>query len=150
MDVAPEITPATVDDRSEVLALLRSCELPTEGLEPWWETMLVAHVDGRVVGRAALELRGGDAILRSVAVDARLRGHGLGESLVRRAVALAQEHRVRDLYLLTETAGGFFPRFGFVPTPRSGAPASIQESIEYRSICPESAESLVLHLRESV
>lgn len=47
--------------------------------------------DGAVVGCAALEYHGRAALLRSVAVDNRLRGRGLGRRLVERALQVDQE-----------------------------------------------------------
>ena len=43
------------------------------------------------------------------------------------------------VYLLTETAGDFFPRFGFRPTTRAAVPSAVQQSVEFREACPASA-----------
>ena len=73
----------------------------------------------RVVGSAALEFYGKAALLRSVAVVAELRGAGLGHRLTGAALDLARQRGVTAVYLLTETAADFFPRFGFRPTQRA-------------------------------
>ncbi len=58
---------------------------------------------------------------------------------------MAEGLGARDVYLLTETAGDFFPRFGFTAEERSSAPASLQGSVEFRSACPKSAR--MMHAR---
>ena len=96
-----------------MLSLLEENGLPEDGIEDHLSTTLVAREAGRVVGSAAVELYGPHALLRSVAVSEDHRGVGLGRRLVREALALARERGAYTAYLLTETADGFFPRFGF-------------------------------------
>ena len=43
------------------------------------------------------------------------------------------------VYLLTTTADGFFPRFGFSRITRDDVPDSVKGSVEFRSACPASA-----------
>ncbi len=130
-------------DREAVIELLRACELPLGGLDDCWASTFVACTEQAVAGAAALEHHGPDAVLRSVAVDASHRGRGIGEALVQWALEAARSDHVRSVYLLTETASRFFPRFGFRETPREQAPAAILQSIEYSSLCPTSATSMV-------
>ena len=59
---------------------------------------------------------------------------------------LAGRSGVRRVYLLTETAGEFFPRFGFRRIERSVAPAEVQQSVEFMCVCPETAETMLLEL----
>ncbi len=133
------IEPARSEDLPAVLALLENSGLPKDGLAEHLATTLVARDDGRIVGSAALELYAAAALLRSVAVDARLRGQGLGQRLARAALDLARQRGVTSVYLLTETAAGFFPRFGFHAIDRSAAPQPVQQSVEFASACPSSA-----------
>lgn len=140
------IHPALPEHRTAALTLLAAAQLPGDGLEDWWDSTLVATDSGGVVGTAGLELRGGDAVLRSVAVAQSHRGRGLGERLVLAALDLAREQGVRDVYLLTETAEHFFPRFGFQVVRREDAPDAIQRSVEYCSVCPQSATAMALRL----
>ena len=69
---------ATPDDELSMLALLAASGLPTAGLMEHLDSAYVARRGGRVVGTAALEVYAGGALLRSVAVDERERGGGLG------------------------------------------------------------------------
>ena len=133
-------------DLPAVLALLERSGLPQEGLSEHVATTLVARSSDAVIGSAALELYDGAALLRSVAVDSTLRGQGLGQRLTRAALDLARQHGVATVYLLTETAGDFFPRFGFHPTERASVERAVQQSVEFISSCPASAQVLVASL----
>jgi amino-acid N-acetyltransferase len=131
--------PATVDDESAILALLSSSGLPIAGLLDHLSTALVIRDGRRIVGCAALEIYRDGALLRSVAVDRSVQGQGIGTHLTRSAVELASSLGMPALYLLTTTAGEFFPKFGFERITREQVPASVQASVEFRSACPSSA-----------
>ncbi|HJZ49735.1 MAG TPA: GNAT family N-acetyltransferase, partial [Roseiflexaceae bacterium] len=79
-------------DLPAVLALLERSGLPRDGLSEHVATTLVARSGDAIVGSAALELYGGAALLRSVAVDSALRGQGLGQRLTRAALDVARQH----------------------------------------------------------
>ncbi len=143
--VAPSDVPALYN-------LLRASNLPIDGLSTHLTDTLVAKANGLVVGSAALERYGHSALLRSVAVAEPLRGTGLGRQLVESAFDLARRQRVQRLYLLTETAAEWFPRFGFVPAERSAVDPAVQASIEFTSACPDSAQAMkkdLMNLGES-
>lgn len=140
------IRPVRAEEHAIVLRLLAAANLPVEGLENCWDSTLVAATTRTVVGSAALELHGADAVLRSVCVDAARRGEQLGRRLVAASLELARQHRVRRVYLLTETAPGFFQRLGFDVVERATAPAAVRESIEFSTLCPAGAIALALRL----
>jgi L-amino acid N-acyltransferase YncA len=148
MEVAMAIVVDTAHgaDLPAILALLDRSRLPQDGLRDQLATTLVARQDEGIVGSAALELYGDAALLRSVAIDPALRGHGLGRQLTHAALDLARHCGVITVYLLTETAGGFFPRFGFRPTTRAAVPRAVQQSVEFTSACPLSAQVMVASL----
>ncbi|HEX9729279.1 MAG TPA: arsenic resistance N-acetyltransferase ArsN2 [Gemmatimonadales bacterium] len=141
------ITTATVADGPAITMLLTASALPSAGLDAHLAATVVARVEGTVVGCAALELHGSDALLRSVVVAASRRGTGLGRRLTEAALALGGARGVKRYYLLTETAERFFPRFGFHPIPRADVPDSVKTSVEFRGACPETA--IVMALRGS-
>lgn len=143
----PEIEPANNDDLPNILALLENNNLPTVGLQGHLATTLVARQSGQIVGSVALELYGTTALLRSLAVDSSLRGQGLGQQLTQAALDLAKMHDTQEIYLLTETAREFFPRFGFKPIPRTEVAPVIHDSVEWSSACPVTAQAMVLHLQ---
>ncbi len=123
--------------------LLAENHLPQDGLAEHLMTALVIRYENQIVGCAALELYSTDALLRSVAVQPTLQKRGLGHRLVQAAFDLAREHKVQRLYLLTETAGDYFPKFGFRAVERAAIPATVQQSIEFTSACPDSALAMV-------
>jgi amino-acid N-acetyltransferase len=130
---------ARPEDARAILELLRANALPVDGLLDHLATALVARSPDRVVGTAALEVYDDGALLRSVAVDARLRGDGVGTRLTAAALDLAGTLRVPAVYLLTTTAEGYFPRFAFSRISRDQVPRGVQQSVEFQSACPASA-----------
>jgi amino-acid N-acetyltransferase len=133
------IDTARSDDLDAILDLLTLNGLPLDGLRDHLRTTLVGREDGHVVASAALELYADSALLRSVAVSPSLQSRGLGQALTRAALALAGEHRVAAVYLLTTTADAFFPRFGFVRVTRQDVPEAVRQSVELTSACPSTA-----------
>jgi amino-acid N-acetyltransferase len=136
------IGPAQRDELPQILELLDEGGLPPDGLEKRLPTILVARLEGRIVGSAVLELYGSAALLRSVAVRWDLRPTGLGRRLTESAMQLSRELGAEVAYLLAETADLFFHRFGFKPTLRSEVPASVRRSVEFTSACSASAMRL--------
>jgi amino-acid N-acetyltransferase len=133
---------ATPEDAPGVLDLLDEARLPREGLEAHLGTTLVARQNGRVVGSAALEIYPDGVLLRSVAVAPVLHGTGAGRELTSAAIRLAEDFHAPAIYLLTTTAEGFFPRFGFQRISRDEVPAGVRTSIEFVSACPASATAM--------
>jgi amino-acid N-acetyltransferase len=58
----------------------------------------------------------------------------------------ARAQGLAGVYALTTTAERYFPRLGFEVIERADVPAPVQESLEFRSICPASAVALRLKL----
>jgi amino-acid N-acetyltransferase len=130
---------AVSDDQPGVFRVLEESHLPIAGLEQHFATALVARDAGRIVGTAALEVYVDGALLRSVAVATALQRNGIGHQLTEAALQLAQTLHVPAVYLLTNTAPDFFPKFGFERIARADVPATVQQSIEFTSACCASA-----------
>lgn len=143
------ITPAGSDDLAQIQMLLSRCRLPLEGLAEFLSTTVVAREADRVVGCAALEIYGTVGLLRSAAIDPAFRSHGLGQQLVQERLAAARTSGIQAVYLLTETAHDYFPRFGFRPVERSVVSPAIHASVEWTSACPESAQAMVMDMKAS-
>ncbi len=139
----PDITAATATDLPAIFALLDANRLPRAGLEEYVASTVVVREDGQIVGTAALELYGRSALLRSVAVAAPLRGRGVGQALTAAALNLARRRGVRTVYLLTETAAEFFPKFGFRPIDRAAVDPAVLASEEFTTACPSGALIMV-------
>ena len=149
MNLPYEITiePAEPADWPAICALLQQNGLPLAGLADHLSHTLVARAGSQLVGCVALERYDRYALLRSVAVLAGVRGGGLGRRLTEAALGLARRDQVQAVYLLTETAATFFPRFGFHPLERHQVPAPVQHSIEFTTACPASALAMELILK---
>jgi len=132
-------------DIAQVADLLTLCGLPIAGLEDVTECFILRR-DDKVVACAALEIRGKSGLLRSVAVHPDLRREKLGQALVVMALLMARTHRATHLYLLTETAVGFFLKAGFTIIDRAGVDPAIQKTVEFTSACPASATVMVMDL----
>jgi amino-acid N-acetyltransferase len=133
-------------DRQAVHALLRSHGLPTAGFDEPHVSALVARDGPTVVGSAAVERYERYGLLRSVAVADSHRGRQLGQRLTRAAISLARTQGLTGIYLLTETAAGFFPKFGFTTVSREQIPEAVKQSVEFTSVCPASAHAFALPL----
>ncbi len=133
-------------DLPDIRQLLQSVKLPIAGLEDPPAHAFVARQAGSIVGSAVLERYGQSALLRSVAVAAHLQGQGLGRRLVHRALNAAQEGGIRRVYLLTETAPAFFESLGFRKIRREDVEPAVQQSVEFASACPQSAQAMMIEL----
>jgi amino-acid N-acetyltransferase len=130
---------AAAADLPNVLSLLNRSKLPTAGVAEEFAHFLLAESEGKLVGVIGLELYGSSALLRSAAVDEGWRGSGVGRVLVERALDLARERGLEDVYLLTTSAEQYFPRFGFVPVSRDDVAGGVRSSVEFTTVCPTSA-----------
>jgi len=138
----PPLVPATVADLPDVEALVVAAGLAVAGLDACvldGTAVICREHDGCLLGAAATERYGDVAFLRSVAVHAPVRGHGLGRALVDRALADARAAGAREAWLLTETAESFFAGLGWTRAPRADAPAAVAGSVEFTSACPATA-----------
>jgi amino-acid N-acetyltransferase len=144
-----QIRAARPEDLPAVQALLREAELPVDGVaDQFGDGYAIAEVRGRIVAAAGVEVYGSHGLLRSVVVSPEWRGHGLGEKIARDRLRWAQDQGLSSIVLLTTTAGGYFPRLGFVPVARDSVPADLRKSGEFASICPASAVVLTLALED--
>ena len=142
-----EIRGARAEDREAVAALLERTALPPDGLDDQFgDAYAVAVGGGEIVAAAGVEVYGSAGLLRSVAVDPAWQGRGLGVRLTQERLRWAGERGLETIYLLTNTAAGYFPRLGFAPVPREEVPAEVQGSLQFASVCPSTAAVLALRL----
>lgn len=137
------LRPARPEDLPEVLSLLTQAGLPAQGVAEAFAGFVVADAGIRIAGVAGLERYGNDGLLRSVAVASDWRGRRLGGALVQLVLRMARDGGFSSVYLLTETAEDFFPRYGFRVIERSSVPASIRTSAEFADLCPTSSTVMV-------
>ena len=141
------IRPATDRDIDAVESTLRDSDLPLDGLrDQFGDAYAVAVADGEVIGVEGIEVHGADGLLRSAAVATSWRGKGVGDALTRDRIEWAQRRGLHSLYLLTTTAGDYFPRFGFTQADRETAPIAVRQSREFAAACPATALFMALPL----
>lgn len=131
--------PATEQDVERIWALLQSCTLPTADLPQSRPEFTVACAGADIVAVGGVERFGATGLLRSVAVSEDHRGFGIGQAIIADLERRAFTSGITDLVLLTETARTFFEHQGYRVIERDRAPASVQASSEFRSLCPQSA-----------
>ena len=138
--VPVDITLAAEADEPAMRDLIDASGLAATDLTPaHFVNFLKAKSGGRMVGCVGLEIFGDIGLLRSLAVAPDLRGRGVGARLVAEAERVAAQLSVRELYLLTTTAEKFFAEHGYIPVPRAQAPAAIQGTAEFGTLCPTSS-----------
>lgn len=142
-----DIVKASRQDEDAVKTLLNASDLPVEDLTPaHMDNFFLLYDNDRLIGCVGLEIYGENALMRSLAVESSYRGQGLGIRLLAAAESGAASNSVRNLYLLTTTAEGFFAAHGYQMIERSKAPQDIQQTCEYQSLCPSSAASMFKRL----
>jgi amino-acid N-acetyltransferase len=135
------------DDLKTVGQLLEKETLSGDGLEDQFgEAYVLAECSGDVVGCAGVEVHGSHGLLRSVVVISERRREGIGETLVTDRLEWARSRGMSTVYLLTETATGYFERFGFKKVKRTDVPPEIRASSEFSVMCPETADVMVRRL----
>ncbi|HYO21724.1 MAG TPA: arsenic resistance N-acetyltransferase ArsN2 [Flavisolibacter sp.] len=132
------ISPASKEEQQIALQLLQTANLPVEDINKNVLLYLLKE-DGSSIGTIGMEHDGRTALLRSLSVEPSKRGKGYGEELVAFLEATAREKGILAIYLLTTTATRFFLKRGYAIINRSEAPAFIQQTSEFVSICPSSA-----------
>jgi len=133
------LRPATGQDAESIRSLLERCDLPTQDLGRSEPDFTVACDGPLLVGVGGIERFGATGLLRSVAVSPQHRGMGIGQTLVADLERRAFTGGVTQLVLLTQTAQAFFEHLGYRVIERAGAPAPVQQSEEFRALCPQSA-----------
>lgn len=148
----PGLRPADAADLPALLDLLRTAGLPVDDLSADdMDGFLVAGdpPGGVLLAAGALDVHGPEALLRSLAVASGAANTGLGTEITRRLIRRAADLGVRRIWLLTTTAAGYFPRFGFRRSERGAAPVPIAATAEFERLCPESAVCMVLDARSA-
>jgi len=140
------IRSATPADFHLILELLRSADLPTTGVEKHLNNFLVAASDGRIIGCVGLEVHGEAGLLRSLVVKPEFQHQGVGRRLCEEVLRLFRGMRLKEVYLLTTTAQGYFERLGFQKVERELVDEGVKRSDEFSAVCPETATCMRLPL----
>jgi amino-acid N-acetyltransferase len=132
--------PASAADLPPLRALLRGRGLPDQDLTPAHLAHFLVLRDGAALGGAiGVEPCGADGLLRSAVVREDLAGRGHGAALLQAIEAHARRAGLQTLWLLTTSAADWFAQHGWRTVARSEAPAALQATGEFRTLCPSSA-----------
>lgn len=124
-------------------SLLKNSALPADDLD-YKRDLLVGYYEGNdLVGTGALEIYGPFALLRSLSVKLGIRGKSVGSTIASYLLDEASKRNLKGIYLLTETARGFFLKKGFTDTTRDKVPQELMASSEFSHECHRSA--VVMH-----
>ena len=140
------------DDWAAVGALLVDAGLPVADLD---EASMVRFTiatrpslpGGSLAGVIGLQSFTEVGLLRSLVVAKSARSTGCGSKLVQAVERIASEAGVRQLWLLTTDARGYFEDRGFQAVSRELAPVAIRQTAEFTSLCPASAVLMMKTLR---
>lgn len=137
------------DHREGILNLLTTEKLPVEDLPAALNNFFVAQKGAELIGVIGLEVYGYYCLLRSLAVHPEFRGLGVAGRLVDQIEALAKSKGLKAIYLLTETAPGFFERKNYKKIARDEVPTALQQSSEFSHVCPQSAIVMMKTLNQN-
>jgi amino-acid N-acetyltransferase len=128
-------------------SLLKASQLPADDLD-FKKDLLVGYYEGdKLVGTGGLEIYGPYALLRSLSVKMGIRGKSVGTTITEFLLEEAKKRKLKGIYLLTETAHGFFLKKGFKDVPRDAVPEEVKRSAEFSKLCPQSAAVMALQLQ---
>lgn len=133
------ITKATNTQREAIIELLQTEKLPVDDLPASLDHFFVAMDDHQLIGAIGLERYGACGLLRSLAVDQGHRNKNMASQLLQELEKYAIATGMTCLYLLTETASGYFERKGYQTIRRDEVPKEVQASSEFSHVCPVSA-----------
>ncbi|MBN1303938.1 MAG: GNAT family N-acetyltransferase [Anaerolineales bacterium] len=140
------VSPALPAESTAIQTLLQAAGLPHQDFADHLEHFLTARVGEKVIGAVGLEVYRSTGLLRSLVVHPDYRGQNLGRLLTAQILETARTLGLKELFLLTTTAAGFFPKFGFGLCERGSAPDEIRATKEFTSICPATAVCMVRKL----
>ena len=133
-------------DYRRIKNLLNSLNLPLEGVYKNLSNYLILLHDNKLIGTIGLEIYGEKALLRSLAIAEGQQRNGYGQKLCHTMIEKAKELKISELYLLTENAEEFFSSLGFKTISRDKVDKNVKSSVEFQSVCPETATCMFLRV----
>jgi len=130
-------------DVKSVGDLLRSSNLPYTDLDLNQIKVILAIDDGDIIGSIGIELYPPEALLRSFVLRAEYHGKGIGNNMFQYLMAYCSQTGIKDVHLLTDTAADYFGTKGFKIVNRNSAPLQIQQTSEFKDLCPSTSTYMV-------
>ncbi len=120
-------------------ALLAKANLMYEDIDLNEHYFFGEFIDDHLVATAGLEVYESHVLIRSVAVDDNSKGKGLGMHIVKEVEAWAKARGIKGIYLLTESAEGFFIKNNYHQISRAVVPDLIAQTTQFAQLCPQTA-----------
>ncbi|PKK83730.1 MAG: GNAT family N-acetyltransferase [candidate division Zixibacteria bacterium HGW-Zixibacteria-1] len=141
------LTPAAEGDIQLIRALLEQNGLPGQDIDDKIGCLFMAYHGSELVGIGGMEIYGRYGLLRSLVTLDKFRGGGYGKIITQQLLDHARAEGLSAVYLLTTTAAKFFEKMGFDYIERAAVPEPIANTTEFTSLCPDSADCMMLKLR---
>ncbi len=135
-------------DLDQLENLLRSNQLSAQDCAEQAQNFYGVFDEDKLVAAGGLESAVNFALLRSVVVHEQYRGQGLAKSISDFLIKLADSEGREAVYLLTETAEAYFEKLGFSRIARAEAPIAIRQTLQFTSLCPDTASCLMMNLSQ--
>jgi amino-acid N-acetyltransferase len=141
-----EIRFADDEDRLGIIQLLRLNKLPYSDLPEKLNHFLVLEENNTLIACGGIEIYEKVGLIRSMAVNPASQNQGLGTIIYQYLLKHAMDNQLQSLYLLTETAEGYFLNKGFKKINRADAPKELAQSAQFSTVCPASAAFMMKHI----
>lgn len=130
-------------------ALLSKSGLPHKDLDMDRHLLFGYYENENLIGTGGLEIYGSFGLLRSVCIGKNYHGKKLGTQIATHLIGKAKGLNLKGVYLLTETATGFFQKLGFKIIDRSLVTGEVKASAEFDQVCPTTAVCMYLSIGET-
>lgn len=131
--------PLAVWERDGLKAALTKAGLVTDDVDAADHLFWRFEIGDMPVGFGGLEMHGDLALLRSVVTLPPLRRRGIGRAMIEVLETEAVARGARAIYLLTADSAPFFARLGYAPCAREQVPPAIRATVQFASLCPQTA-----------
>jgi len=139
---------ADINDADSIKKLLQESGLPTVRIEKQLSEFIIAEERGSILGTLGAVYDGNKALLRSFAVCKENRKNGIGAALIKEMFAIMKAKKIREVFLLTETAAAYFINLRFLEISRADIPKILLTESGLDQACPCSSQCFVYKLMD--
>lgn len=138
---------ATKTDLVKIEELLKENHLPYIDCVEHIDNFIILEDKGKIIGMGGIEVYGCNSLLRSIVVERSKREKGIGKDIFKYLNEKAFDLGVTGIYLLTETAKGYFEKLGFSEVRRTEVPKTILKTKQFTELCPDTAVAMYLKIQ---
>lgn len=130
---------ASFSDIEVIKEILNANHLPYIDCHEHIENFFVAEINGLIIGVGGFENLNSLGLLRSIAVKSEYQNRGIAKQIYSLIDSKAQSLGFESLFLLTESAVGYFESFGYKIIERAEVPLQIKQTKQFKDLCPSSS-----------